>query len=319
MPLLPQQQKSFKCFSILAAATCLYETNEERNDSHRNAESVPVTPKKLETQDSLMKERASSLSTQVEKVHRIKNGSDMGNDFVTEENERLKNCKQVKKLTTLSQRRSDSTPLSGRIFDHVNPSEIKAFVCVTCNCGFGEVSSLRAHVRHSHPKKQIAQGKYECAYCNKIFPEVHQLQDHFEATHFGSNSIIAPIIDERCQESINDPFPHKLCRTTSAIFFPRDMRSPSEMSSTSDTTYDRTSALNYIKVANGHERCFCKEKNCPPNVSLNSECYLSTIGSSYHTDIKYEYPIDRRQSELYPNMLVDLNTKRRRTDSYSYW
>lgn len=76
-----------------------------------------------------------------------------------------------------------TTPLSGRMFDHTNPLELKPFVCDSCNCGFAEISSLRAHVRHSHPKKGITIGSYSCAYCSQSFEEIDHLREHFQVRH----------------------------------------------------------------------------------------------------------------------------------------
>ena len=74
-------------------------------------------------------------------------------------------------------------PLSGRIFDHTNPNELKPFVCNSCNCGFAEINSLRAHIRHSHPKKSISTEVLSCAYCNQSFDDVNALRQHFEYEH----------------------------------------------------------------------------------------------------------------------------------------
>ncbi len=60
---------------------------------------------------------------------------------------------------------------------------IKPYVCYSCNCGFAEVNSLRAHVRHSHPRKGIESGDYRCAYCLKSYQFINELERHVQENH----------------------------------------------------------------------------------------------------------------------------------------
>ncbi|XP_065067638.1 zinc finger protein ZFP2-like [Rhopilema esculentum] len=73
--------------------------------------------------------------------------------------------------------KSHQSPLKRRNPDARIP-EVKPFVCYSCNCGFSEVSSLRAHVRHSHPRKGIAVGDFRCAFCLGSFSSIELLHDH---------------------------------------------------------------------------------------------------------------------------------------------
>ena len=73
--------------------------------------------------------------------------------------------------------KSHKSPLKRRNPDARIP-EVKPFVCYSCNCGFSEVSSLRAHVRHSHPRKGIAVGDFRCAFCLGSFSSIELLHDH---------------------------------------------------------------------------------------------------------------------------------------------
>eukprot|EP00794_Sanderia_malayensis_P015815 gene15815-17410_t len=60
---------------------------------------------------------------------------------------------------------------------------LKPYVCYSCNCGFAEVASLRAHVRHSHPRRGIASNDFRCAYCLKSYPHVDSLEAHVQNYH----------------------------------------------------------------------------------------------------------------------------------------
>lgn len=57
---------------------------------------------------------------------------------------------------------------------------MKPYVCYTCNCGFTLVNSLRAHIRHSHPRKGILSSDYRCAYCLKSYTTVDMLHSHVQ-------------------------------------------------------------------------------------------------------------------------------------------
>ena len=67
-----------------------------------------------------------------------------------------------------------------RSYAGVQEPEIKPYVCHSCNCGFSEVNSLRAHVRHSHPRKGIVIEDYSCGFCLRHYSAVELLQFHIE-------------------------------------------------------------------------------------------------------------------------------------------
>ncbi|XP_066913314.1 zinc finger protein 436-like isoform X1 [Clytia hemisphaerica] len=139
-------------------------------------------------------------------------------------------------------------PLSGRMFDHTNPTEIKPFVCVSCNCGFGEIRSIRAHVRHSHARNSIHNELFSCAFCCKTFTTIDSLQHHHDACkqrHIPLSTLPTPPLLKK--EHIDyDYNPRPLKRSgSSEIYFQYGKRqmygpvSPGGRSSTSDTTFDR--------------------------------------------------------------------------------
>ena len=66
-------------------------------------------------------------------------------------------------------------------------NSVKPYVCQSCNCGFTEASSLRAHIRHSHPRKGIVIGDYRCAFCLQSYSIVDSLQKHIKEEHQNSN------------------------------------------------------------------------------------------------------------------------------------
>lgn len=135
-----------------------YDSGVESSDSEK-VSSRPASPTYLsdkQKERSLSYQlRASQIKTENNSMTSFKRGSDI--------------------LSTI--------PLSGRIFDHTNPKEIKPYVCESCNCGFAEINSLRAHVRHSHPKKGIYNAIYSCAYCNRAFHDIEYLRQHFYYDH----------------------------------------------------------------------------------------------------------------------------------------
>ena len=67
-----------------------------------------------------------------------------------------------------------------RTYAEMQKREIKPYVCHLCSCGFLEVNSLRAHVRHSHPRKGIIFGDYSCGFCLQHFSTIETLGSHVE-------------------------------------------------------------------------------------------------------------------------------------------
>jgi len=143
-----------------------------------------------------------------------------------------------------------SLPLSGRIFDHTNPKELKPYVCDSCNCGFAEINSLRSHVRHSHPKKGITKPVFSCAYCNRFFYDIDVLRQHFYYTHVVATaenlkeplfSIEKPYEQRRVGDKfrslpdINEYLSKRPYNGTSSPYG----RSPSVKSTASDPSFDR--------------------------------------------------------------------------------
>ncbi len=77
-------------------------------------------------------------------------------------------------ITPMTQCYSPKDSITG---NRVQPA-VKPYVCYSCNCGFTGAASLRAHIRHSHPRKGIASSDYRCAYCLKSFQCVESLECH---------------------------------------------------------------------------------------------------------------------------------------------
>lgn len=75
--------------------------------------------------------------------------------------------------------KSRRSPLK-RTLAELHMSDVKPYVCNPCNCGFAEAGSLRAHARHSHPRKGIMFGDYHCGYCMRDFLSVEKLQLHID-------------------------------------------------------------------------------------------------------------------------------------------
>jgi hypothetical protein len=159
--------------------------------------------------------------------------------------------------TTAKYSNVNEIPLSGRMFDHTNPAEIKPFVCVSCNCGFGEISSIRAHVRHSHLKNGITNELFSCAYCCDTFRDLDGLKYHFEICKRKSSPTSPPVLTKRSPFTYTyETSSHKpLKRSSSEDFLaPAAKRNPTSfysptspggLSTSSDTTQDRV--LSYRK------------------------------------------------------------------------
>jgi len=71
-----------------------------------------------------------------------------------------------------------------RVYTEPQRQEVKPYVCYSCNCGFSEVSSLRAHARHSHPRKGISVGDYSCGFCLQHYSATEPLELHVEKHQF---------------------------------------------------------------------------------------------------------------------------------------
>ncbi|XP_065646354.1 zinc finger protein Xfin isoform X2 [Hydra vulgaris] len=216
-------------FKKHASTSCLIQVSKGNKVTSQNSD----VAKLVSPQKNIIAERILSINIQKDQIYKSKMGNENTQEksFKEENKQPVRNSKQKQYVN--SSYKINAVPLSGRIFDHVNPSSVKAFVCVTCNCGFGEINSLKAHVRHSHPKKKIFQGMFECAHCNKNFSEILKLQDHFETVH---SVVTAPSISEsetfsQINAEIINKYPKeieiakkKFSQPTSTIFFPSDLK-----------------------------------------------------------------------------------------------
>lgn len=81
-----------------------------------------------------------------------------------------------------------------------NPPEVKPYVCYSCNCGFSEFASLRAHTRHSHPRKGIMIGDFRCAFCLRGFNSIESLHAHIQ-THQTAKVVESTEYDVRPSKS----------------------------------------------------------------------------------------------------------------------
>ncbi|XP_066913316.1 oocyte zinc finger protein XlCOF28-like isoform X1 [Clytia hemisphaerica] len=178
---------------------------------------------------------------------------------------------------------TSSIPLSGRMFDHTNPTEIKPFVCVSCNCGFGEISSIRAHARHSHAKNGIVNELFSCAYCLQNFYSIDTLKFHFENCKKKLDYLMTgPTVVSR-PVTYQPPILHQrnLKRSASEEYLvPKEKRmrpyayppaSPSSLSTSSDTTADRRLPY-YYKPPYYSEcppNCNCKALQPPTSIAYS--------------------------------------------------
>ena len=143
---------------------------------------------------------------------------------------------------------TDDIPLSGRMFDHTNPREIKPFVCVSCNCGFGEISSIRAHARHSHARNGITNELFSCAYCCSTFATIDTLKYHFDICKQKLQNFSNVFRPQLTTDFEGSGMEHSsLKRSSSSDFTSQEKRmrilntpaSPGSLSTSSDKTYDR--------------------------------------------------------------------------------
>ena len=154
------------------------------------------------------------------------------------------------------------------MFDHTNPREIKPFVCVSCNCGFGEISSIRAHARHSHARNGITNELFSCAYCCATFPSIDTLKIHFDICKQKmmnlSNRIPRPQTTIRDFEALRVEHT-SLKRSSSSDITSQEKKkirlwespsSPGSLSTSSDKTYDRNIPVAYKQYST---------TPCPPN------------------------------------------------------
>ena len=155
----------------------------------------------------------------------------------------------------------DDIPLSGRMFDHTNPREIKPFVCVSCNCGFGEISSIRAHARHSHARNGITNELFSCAHCCTTFPSIDTLKYHYDICKHKSQGY--PVLKRE-----DDHYERPMKRSSSETYIDvksskRSLISPGGYSTSSDTTYDRIPSINksYYYDTCPYEGCNCAQSS----------------------------------------------------------
>ena len=153
---------------------------------------------------------------------------------------------------------TDDIPLSGRMFDHTNPREIKPFVCVSCNCGFGEINSIRAHARHSHARNGITNELFSCAYCCSTFTTIDTLKYHFDICKQKLQGY------STLEKEEGDLHERPMKRSSSEVYIDvkaskRSFPSPGGLSTTSDTTWDRISSF---KKSYYYDECPYDGCNC---------------------------------------------------------
>lgn len=210
-----------------------------------------------------------------------------------------------------SSNHTNKIPLSGRMFDHTNPREIKPFVCVSCNCGFGEISSIRAHVRHSHTKKGISNDLFLCAYCCETFTDIDTLKMHFEdCKNKASDSISSNKSGHRIEYTHN-----VLKRSSSAEYYevspkrvPPHLGSPTSpggLSTSSDITSNRR--YSYQKQPYLYEAC-------PPGCNCRNQQkgYSLAIGDE-NIQSRYLSYLEKYQKmlESHVQLMEALNVYRR--------
>ena len=159
---------------------------------------------------------------------------------------------------------TDDIPLSGRMFDHTNPREIKPFVCVSCNCGFGEISSIRAHARHSHARNGITNELFSCALCCTTFPSIDTLKYHYEICKQKPQGY--PILKSEDDSRRERPMKRSSSETYIDVkSSKRSLPSPGGFSTSSDTTYDRVPASSiksyYYDAPCPYEGCNCAQSS----------------------------------------------------------
>ena len=87
-----------------------------------------------------------------------------------------------------------------RSFSELQRPGIKPYVCHSCSCGFSEVSSLRAHARHAHPRKGIIFGDYTCGFCLQHYSTTEPLELHVETHRFPKTATFS---DNSCSPNRN--------------------------------------------------------------------------------------------------------------------
>lgn len=193
-------------------------------------------------------------------------------------------------------------PLSGRMFDHTNPQELKPFVCVSCNCGFGEISSLRAHVRHSHLRKGIESGHFSCAHCNSSFNEIDALKSHYEEEHKSAimavsrpsyTSLASPPLSPNYNDErkVGEKYNHELYgrdyepsmkRSMSQSFHDERLsKSPGGLSTSSDITYDRRPYIRKGFYMQCPPNCNCEDRPVSPGSNIEGDDYVQSRYLTY--------------------------------------
>lgn len=200
---------------------------------------------------------------------------------ISESSPRSHMTSPVSRAIVYEKKPTSEVPLSGRMFDHTNPQELKPFVCVSCNCGFGEISSLRAHVRHSHLRKGIESGHFSCAHCNMSYGEIDALKKHFEENHKTQSYIrprspvllspVSPPLYERktgekySYENIYDDYePSKKRSLSQSMQDECTPRSPGGLSTSSDITCDRRPYIRKGFYMQCPSNCDCEYRSPSP-------------------------------------------------------